>query len=95
MAITIELSPETESAVRARAEELGDDPADLLRELVEDSFRAPSTIPPGEHGEERPSLADLYAGRFGRIEGSSEAFSENTGRRFGEYVEQKYKEGRL
>jgi hypothetical protein len=94
MAILIELSPETESAVREHAEAQGKDAAQLLRKMVEDAFPARLAEAPGGD-DERPSLAELYAGEFGRIEGSSEAFSEDTGRRFTEYVTQKYREGRL
>jgi hypothetical protein len=94
MAITIELSPETESAVRARAEATGEDAAQLLRNVVEAAFPAQPVETPSI-GDERPTIAEMYPGRFGRIEGSSEPYSENTGRRFTEYVEQKYREGRL
>lgn len=57
--------------------------------------RQRSKADPESDGDNRPSLAQLYAGQFGRIEGSGEPYSEDTGRSFTEYVVQKHRDGRL
>jgi len=41
------------------------------------------------------SAADLFAGRIGLIQGASEAFSQDCGERFAEYVAEKHQAGRL
>lgn len=41
------------------------------------------------------SAADLFTGRIGLIQGSSEAFSQDCGKRFAEYVADKHRAGHL
>ena len=46
--------------------------------------------------EEAKSLADLFAGRIGRIgSGGKEALSRNAGQKFTDYLEEKRREGTL
>jgi hypothetical protein len=81
--------------LRRAAEKRGTDTDALVREavlqmLTQTQHAAAEDLPaPAE------SLADAFAGRIGRIDGTSEALSEQTGRRFTEYVVEKHRQGRL
>ena len=89
MTLMLELSPETEARLRRKAERAGQSLPDYLLAVAE-----------AEEDEEGPdategSAADLFAGRIGRIKGSTEAYSQNCGERFTEYVVEKRKAGNL
>ncbi len=89
MTLVLELSPETEARLQRKAERAGQSLPDYLLAVAD-----------AEAGEEvmnasEGSAADLFAGRIGRIKGSTEAYSQNCGQRFTEYVVEKHKAGNL
>lgn len=105
--MTIVLSPEIEAALAAQAERRGLTPDQLANEILKDNLRDAngagqiavngSSIEAEEPEEElaEGTLADLLAGRIGVVKGSGEAFSQNCGERFTEYVVKKHREGKL
>lgn len=53
------------------------------------------TAPPNGQPAAPRTLAELLGDYVGAVRGTGEALSERTGERFGEYVAQKHREGRL
>ena len=85
MSKTLDLPDSVYIALQRAAEASGTTPANWI------AARLPET-----EGEEPGTLADLFAGRVGRIRsGGREALSENTGERFAEHLERKSREGTL
>lgn len=89
MILMLELSPDTEARLRRKAERAGQSLPDYLLAVAD-----------AEEDEEESdgsegSAADLFAGRIGRIKGSKEAYSQNCGERFTQYVVEKHKAGDL
>lgn len=89
MTLMLELSPETEARLQRKAERAGQSLPDYLLAVAD-----------AEEDEEEldvagGSAADLFAGRVGRIKGSTEAYSQNCGERFTQYVVEKHKAGNL
>ena len=77
MILTLELSSNLEVRLRRKAERAGQSLPDYLLAVAD-----------AEEGEEEPnasegSAADLFAGR---IDGSTEAYSQNCGQRFTDYL---------
>ena len=80
MTLMLELSPDTEARLRRKAERAGQSLPDYLLAVAD-----------AEEDEEEPnasegSAADLFAGRIGRIKGSTKAYSQNCGQRFTDYL---------
>lgn len=95
MTVILELPPEMETRLRRRAERAGQDlPSFLL--TVADREAQEETVEE-EIGEEEQegSAYDLFAGRIGRIDGSSEALSQNTSEGFTQYLIEKHRAGHL
>lgn len=86
MTLMLELSPETEARLRRKAERAGQSLPDYLLAVANAE---------SEEEASEGSAADLFAGRIGRIKGSTEAYSQNCGQRFTEYVVEKHKAGNL
>ncbi len=85
MTLMLELSPETEARLRRKAERAGQRLPDYLLAVAD------AEAEEEEAGEEKAevaegSAADLFAGRIGRIKGSMEAYSQNCGQRFTDYL---------
>ncbi len=89
MTVTIDFAPEEEARLRAQAAERGQDVAGYLKSLALEQ-----AAPPQEQ-ESAGSAADLFKGHIGRIHGSTEALSEDTGKRFTDYLIEKHRAGRL
>jgi len=88
MTLMLELSPETEARLRRKAERAGQSLPDYLLAVADAEAEE-------EEAEATEGSADLFAGRIGRIKGSTEAYSQNCGQRFTEYVVEKHKAGNL
>lgn len=88
MTLTLELTPAEEEQLRREASRRGQEMTDYARTVL---------LPADDSGPPAPgeSLADAFAGRIGRIDGTTEALSEETGRRFTEYLVEKQRQGRL
>lgn len=54
-----------------------------------------TAVPPADGLPAPRNLADLLGDYVGAVKGTGEALSEGTGGRFGEYLEEKKREGRL
>ena len=80
MTLMLELSPDTEARLRRKAERAGQSLPDYLLAVAE--AEADEEEPDASEG----SAADLFAGRIGRIKGSTEAYSQNCGKRFADYL---------
>ncbi len=89
MTLMLELSPDTEARLKRKAERAGQSLPDYLLAVAD--AEAEEEEPDASEG----SAADLFAGRIGRIKGSTEAYSQNCGQRFTEYVVEKHKAGNL
>lgn len=90
MTLTLDLAPDLEARLRRRAaQEGGDEQAVALRLLAK--TLAEEEEPAGELSPAR-SMADLFSGRVGLVAGSGEAYSENGGQRFTEYVTRKHEQ---
>jgi len=86
MSKALDLPDSVYSALQKAAEESGTTPADWIA----------ARLPEAEEEPEPRTLADLFAGRVGRIRsGGRETLSENTGERFAEHLERKRREGTL
>jgi hypothetical protein len=103
VAITIQLSPDIETALRAEAEAQGRDPAELVRTLVEEIYAvAVGKSTTGSRPETRgqtQSLAEALEGLTGVIDsrertGGPSRLSEDEDA-FAEALERKREEGRL
>jgi hypothetical protein len=90
MTVTLDIKPETERRLRRKAEQEGQDFPQYLEALLDENAEAAD-----ETEEAEGSAYDLFAGRIGRIQGSGEAFSQNCGERFTQYVVEKHKAGDL
>jgi len=81
------------AALEDVAEASGMTPADWI------ASRLATDAPPGEEPRDSSpprTAADIFAGRVGRVRsGGKESLSENTGRKFGEYLEEKKRAGHL
>ena len=80
MILTLELSSNLEVRLRRKAQ--------WARQSLPDYLLA---VADAEEDAEEPdasegSAADLFAGRIGRIDGSTEAYSQNCGQRFTDYL---------
>ena len=80
MILTLELSSNLEVRLRRKAH--------WARQSLPDYLLA---VADAEEDAEEPdasegSAADLFAGRIGRIDGSTEAYSQNCGQRFTDYL---------
>ncbi len=80
MILTLELSSNLEVRLRRKAQ--------WARQSLSDYLLA---VADAEEDAEEPdasegSAADLFAGRIGRIDGSTEAYSQNCGQRFTDYL---------
>lgn len=89
MTLMLELSPETEARLRRKAERAGQSLPDYLVAVAD------AEVEEEEASAAEGSAADLFAGRIGRIKGSSEAYSQNCGQRFTEYLMEKHQAGSL
>lgn len=91
MSQMLELSDTTYAALKVAADAAGTTPSEwiaarltqLTGEVVE------------SQGEDTRTMADRFAGRLGRIHGSSEPLSQNCGERFTDYIEEKRRNGTL
>ncbi|GAB4460487.1 MAG: hypothetical protein OHK0029_24560 [Armatimonadaceae bacterium] len=89
--MTIELEPEIERRLQTAAAIRGEEPSILANSLL-------NTVLPREAEDERSqqTLADVFAGHIGGIQGSGEAHSEETGKRFTQLLlEKRHKQGNL
>lgn len=89
MTLMLELSPDTEARLRRKAERAGQSLPDYLVAVAD------AEVEEDEASIADGSAADLFAGRIGRIKGSSEAYSQNCGQRFTEYLAKKHQAGSL
>ena len=80
MTLMLELSPDTEARLRRKAERVGQSFPDYLLAVADAEEDAEE--PDASEG----SAADLFAGRIGRIKGSTKAYSQNCGQRFTDYL---------
>ncbi len=91
--MTITLTSEIEALLAVLAGRRGKTPEqvalDTLREHLAPELEEPTDV------ADEGSAADLFAGRVGLIHGSAEAFSQDGGKRFAEYVAAKHQAGRL
>jgi predicted DNA-binding protein len=88
MTITVDLPPDLEERLRERAAKLGQEPTAYVTALVNRDLSSSEVEP--------KTLADLFAGRIGRINsGGTERLSEDCGEKFAAYLEQKRREGHL
>jgi len=76
MIITLEIAPETEARLRRRASLAGQEIADYLLAVAE------GTVQEDDEEEPEGSAYDLFAEHIGRVRGSHEALSQDTGARF-------------
>jgi hypothetical protein len=89
MSQTIELPDAVYTALKKAAEAHGTTPAEWIAAQLPAAEEGPSAPPP-------TTLADLFAGRVGRIRsGGKERLSENCGEKFTEYLKRKQAEGHL
>jgi hypothetical protein len=88
MSKSVELTDETYQAIAARVAQIGVTPAQLL--ALDYGVALPIVQPkPGE------TLYDRLKDYVGRYEGTNPHASKNTGKQIADYLEQKYREGRL
>ncbi len=91
--MTITLTSELEATLallaRRHGKTLEQITLDTLREHLAPELK--QVMPEAEEG----SAAELFAGRIGLIHGASEAFSQDCGQRFTEYVAEKHRAGQL
>jgi len=105
--VTIELSPQLESALANEAARRGTTPAALVAEIIESQLPAmeatPATEPPlkPDEGTKGRTLYDRWKEHLEAVEAASaEArgptnLSQDTGRRFTELLQQRREQGRL
>jgi hypothetical protein len=87
MSKTVELTDETYAAIAARAAQVGVTPEKLLE--MEYVPIEPAPPKPGE------TLYDRFKDYLGKFEGKTTTASQDTGKQFADYLEQKRREGRL
>ena len=89
MTLMLELSPDTEARLQRKAERAGQSLPDYLLAVADaEAEEEEAEVSEG-------SAADLFAGRIGRIKGSTEAYSQDCGERFAQYLVEKHKAGSL
>jgi hypothetical protein len=89
--MTIQLPPELEGPLAEAARKLGMTPEALVLESLRERFGSE------ESGAEREgeTLFDFLAGHVGTVSGTTEALSEECGRRFAEGLIEERERGRL
>lgn len=85
---TITLPPEIESPLADAARKQGMTPELLALETLRQQFPPAKPEPAPKEGE---TLYDFLAGYVGTFDGTGEAFSENCGERFTDYLVEKHK----
>ena len=90
MSRIVEMPDSVYSVLQHAAEAEGTTPVGWI------SSRLAATAAPAVTPSSPQSLADLFAGRVGKIaSGGREVLSEDTGQRFGEYLQAKKQTGQL
>ena len=85
---TITLPPEIEAPLNEAAREQGTTPESLALETLRRQF---PTTPPALAPNAPKNLYEFLGDFVGAIEGSGEAFSENCGERFADYLVEKHR----
>lgn len=91
MSQMLELSDSTYAALQAASAAAGTTPAEWIAARIPQHFQSQPEVSSDSGG----TMADRFAGRLGRIHGSSEPFSQNCGERFTDYLEEKRRNGTL
>lgn len=96
MTVTLELPPEMETRLHRRAERAGQDLPSFLLAVADREAQEETEEEEMAEEEQEGSAYDLFAGRIGRINGSSEAtWSENCGEEFTKGMVEKRRQGHL
>ncbi len=90
--MVIRLTPDIENVLNEEARRQGVTPEQLAVDSLGKLFSASE---PSEAVEEGKSLYDFLAGHVGVVEGSTEALSEDCGRRFADGLVAKHEQGCL
>ncbi len=88
--MTITITPEIQKGLLEEAQRQGTTPERLALDALQERFGAevPETAPEG-------SAYDLFAGRIGRIHSGGGRWSEDTGAKFADGMEEKRQQGHL
>jgi hypothetical protein len=89
---SITLPPDLEGPLAEEARRLGTTPELLALDSLRRLFAAKSSSDPLPAGR---TLFDFLSGYLGRVSGTSEALSEDCGRRFAEGLAEKHRQGHL
>jgi hypothetical protein len=90
MAITVDLAPHVERALRTDAETQGATAEDLARRILENAYADPSR----EQNDADGTMEEFLAGYVGVVEGDSEPWSERTGDKFTDILMESHLRGR-